>query len=597
MMVFSKHSWLGLLALALLMGFLAAALATKLEAATATPQPTVAARKTAITGTVVNAEGPVAGAHVRIHLSDELVLSAEDGSFTVNSLTARQPVTLTAWSDGHYIAWQRIIPAGKPITLTLNAHYQTDNPAYEWFEQEFEQGLIEGSAACGECHTAYTEWQADAHAQSAQNYRFLTLYSGTDVHGNKGPLTKRNPDGSAEPREPNEPYYGAGFQLDNLGRAGNCAACHTPMAAKIPNNQNCAWSGCHLGTTVTRSEQLPDELPVPLSLKGDAAEGISCEFCHKIGSVTLNRKTGLPYDDSPGILSLRLFRPTDATHDLLFGPFDDVVRTDLPSSRDSYLPLQRESQFCAGCHYGVMGGVVGNMQVTGGLLVYSSFAEWLDSPYSDPQTGQSCQDCHMPRADYRRFVFADKGGTERPAQQISNHHMLGKSDPEFMASAVTLTATAKLQGNELAVSVTAVNDGAGHAVPTDSVLHHVMLVVTATDANGKTLTLRQGPTLPVWTGNYAEQPGQAFAKLIRDKWSGEMPSAAFWREGEIAEDSRLQPFVPVTNQFTFAMPRTGDAEIQVQLIYRRAFQELMTQKGWDDEDLVMAEQMLTVSKP
>ena len=61
-------------------------------------------------------------------------------------------------------------------------------------------------------------------------------------------------------------------------------------------------------------------------------------------------------------------------------------------------PCIKESTYCAGCHYGILGGVVvGNMATKGGVLVYSSYSEWLDSPYSDKETGKTCQDCHMPR--------------------------------------------------------------------------------------------------------------------------------------------------------------------------------------------------------
>jgi hypothetical protein len=547
-------------------------------------------------GVVVDGKGPVAGAQVRIQLSDKMTLSAKDGSFTLSGVSGSDPLTVTAWAPGYYIGWNTAIANGAPLTITLNAHYVSDNANYEWFEQKFGQSKIEGSAACGVCHTANPEWQQDAHAQSASNVRFQTLYNGTDVQGRQSPLTKRNPDGSADPPDPSQPYFGPGFQLDNQGRAGSCATCHTPAAAKLPNNQNCAWSGCHQGSTLQHDYNLPDVSPWPTGLKGDAAEGISCEFCHKIGAVTINKKTGLPYEDSPGILSLRLFRPSQPGQDIFFGPFDDVVRTDLPEARDSYLPLQSESKFCAGCHYGVLGGVVGNMQVSGGLLVYSSYMEWLASPYSDPETGKTCQDCHMPSVDYDYFVFLDKGGTRRNPQQINNHRMLGKNDADFLASAVSMTATARLQNNQVAVTVSVVNDNAGHAVPTDSVLHHVILAVEVRDENGKQLALRSGAALPAWSGDYAGLPGRTFAKIIKDKWTGDVPSAAFWRQAEVAADTRLQPFIPQSSHYIFAGFAGQTASVEVKLIYRRAFQELMQQKGWEDPDIVMKQTKLKVSK-
>jgi hypothetical protein len=275
---------------------------------------------------------------------------------------------------------------------------------------------------------------------------------------------------------------------------------------------------------------------------------------------------------------------------------DDIARSDLPEARDAYLPLQSESQFCAGCHYGVMGGVVGNMQVTGGALVYSSYAEWLASPYSDPETGKTCQDCHMPPVTYDRFVFAEKGGVQRDASQINSHRMLGKTDADFLASAVTMTATAQLRNGQIVVDVTLANDNAGHAIPTDSILHHLLLVVTAQDAQGKPLRLRSGATLPAWAGNYSTQPGRTFAKILKDKKTGETPTAAFWRETAVVADTRLQPFAPDMSQYTFAAPKTTDVTVEVTLIYRRAFQQLMQQKGWSDPDIVMQQTRLAVEK-
>ena len=42
------------------------------------------------------------------------------------------------------------------------------------------------------------------------------------------------------------------------------------------------------------------------------------------------------------------------------GTLVDVMR------QDSYLPLMTKSEFCAGCHFGVFGGVVGVFEVLGG---------------------------------------------------------------------------------------------------------------------------------------------------------------------------------------------------------------------------------------
>lgn len=544
-----------------------------------------------IQGFVVDASGPVAGATVRVHLAETSTTTAANGSFTIRSLAPSETMTLTAWADGYYIAWTQLTVADTPVKLQLEPYYTTDNVKYNWFEQDG----VEGSAACGVCHTAYEEWQGDAHAQTAINYRFQTLYAGTDIHGNKSPLSRYDSDGKYAPPDPSQPYYGPGFRLDNPSRAGNCATCHTPMAAKLPTSDGCSWSGCHSSGTAQYSD-LIQEGASPLYLINDAAEGISCEFCHKIGAVHLQEETGLPYEDSPGILSLQLHRPVQGD-DLFFGPLDDVVRTDLETQRDSYLPLQTQSTFCASCHHGVLGGVVSDMKVTGGVLVYSSYAEWLASPYSDPNTGKTCQDCHMPPSDNSYFVFPAKGGQQREHYTVSNHRMPGGSDEQLLQNAVTMTGNAQMADGALQVVVNITNDQTGHSVPTDSPLRHLLLVVQAKDANGRPLRLQQGTTLPNWAGNYAGQPGAYFAKILRDKSSGETPTSAYWREIELVEDTRIAALATAQNSYTFQAPLKGAASVEVRLIYRRAYQQVMEWKDWPDADIVMEQMTLsTVTK-
>ena len=302
------------------------------------------------------------------------------------------------------------------------------------------------------------------------------------------------------------------------------------MASKIDNTQNCGWSGCHTSTTAEYSAEVPDGVS-PLYLTGDAAEGISCEFCHKIADVILDEETQLPLADMPGIMSLKMLRPVEGD-EIFFGTFDDIPR------RDTYLPLQEESAFCAGCHYGVFGGVVGMGQVTGGTLIYNSYGEWLESPYSDPETGQTCQDCHMPVIDEEYFVSPDMGGMPRPGK-IHTHLMPGASDVELLRNSATMTATAVITDGQLVVDVAVTNDKTGHHLPTDAPMREVLLVVDASDADGEPLVLADGPTLPEWSGTYAGGAGKIFEKLLQDEWTGEMPTGAYWRPVKIVSDTRL----------------------------------------------------------
>jgi len=516
-----------------------------------------------ISGILTDADSPVAGATVRVRATDNKTTTTADGSFTLSGLTATTPVSVTAWAEGYFVGWTSAAPGPEPVTITLNPYYTTDNPNYGWFSMEG----TEGSKSCGHCMPAYPEWQADAHSQSAANPRFLTMYNGTDVYGNQSPPTRYGYSrdyGSFPLRpDPNQPYYGPGYKLDFPNTAGNCATCHVPAAAAKPGRAYAAD---------------------PNQLSSIEAEGVFCEFCHKIGDVTLDPATGLPYPNMPGVLSMRLYRPEEGKQ-LFFGNFDDVTR------RVSYLPLEEESAFCAPCHFGVFWDTI----------VYNSFGEWLESSYSDPETGQTCQDCHMPVAGYDYFVFPEKGGLHRDPNRIFSHLMPGAMDEELLQNAVTMTATARLEGDAVIVGVSITNDKTGHHVPTDSPLRHLILLVQATGADGKLLPQLDGPTVPEWgglgdpsEGYYAGLPGKGFAKILEELWTEVSPSGAYWNPTRILSDNRIAAFATDTSVYTFA-PTEGEVTVEVALLFRRAFKELMDQKGWDVADILMEQEVITLS--
>lgn len=560
-----------------------------LEPAMPAPEPVLPAG--VIAGVVHDAEGPVDGATVRVRLTENKTTTGADGSFTLSSVAGTDPVSVTAWADGYYVGWTNGIAGLVPVTITLKPYPTTDNLDYDWFTW---QGLV-GSDSCSPCHPAYSEWKVDAHSQSAVNPRFLTMYEGTDVHGNRSSLTSYT-NIVAHSANLDQPYYGPGYKLDFPNRTGNCAACHTPVASNLNPSDTCGWSGCHTELTGERSQYVPDSIALPsdqygvspTDLTGEAADGVSCDFCHKVRDVILDPETGLPYPDSPGISSMRLSRPEEG-QEIFFGTFDDVTR------RVSYLPLQEESAYCAPCHYGVFGGVVGVGEVAGGVVVYNSYGEWLESPYSDPETGQTCQDCHMPTVDYDYFVFPEQGGLHRDPDRIHDHYMAGASDETLLQNSVTMTTTAQLRGGEVVVEVSITNDKTGHHVPTGVPLRHMILAVRATDGDGNPLPLSDGPVLPDWTGDYAGQPGRYYAKILEDEWTGESPTGAYWRDIRLVEDTRLAAFATDVSRYAFVKPADGPVTVEARLIFRRAFQQLMEWKGWDDPDIVMEEDVVQMT--
>ncbi len=542
-----------------------------------------------VSGVVTGVDGPQAGAIVQVQGTANKTQTDENGAFTLSGITGAPPIVLTAWSAGHYIGWVTLDPSapdwegGDGIEITLKPLPEKDNYQYDWFSFEG----VEGTASCGLCHREYEEWLADQHSKAATNHRFITMYTGTDVNGRQGQLTRWGDNGAALPPDPDEPYYGPGFLLDNPGRAGNCAACHTPVASQSPNTQNCSWLGCHTSLTIERANGVIPQPAIPLSLSGDAAEGITCDFCHKIGDVTLDPETKLPPPDMPGILSYQLYRP-EGDQQVFFGTLVDVTR------RVSYLPLESESAFCAPCHYGVFGGVVGVGTVTGGTLIYNSYGEWLDSPYSDPDTGMTCQQCHMPVSSANWFAFPERGGLTRDYAPLHNHTMPGAADANLLQNAVTMEASAQRAGDQLQVQVSITNDKTGHHIPTDAPIRSMILVVEALDADGNPLALREGPVNPAYSGDYGGLPGKTFAKVLRDDWTGETPTGAYWRPVTIVEDTRLAALATDTTRYTFDAPAGEAVTVNVRLIFRRALYDLMQQKGWSDPDILMEQQTLQV---
>jgi hypothetical protein len=241
-----------------------------------------------------------------------------------------------------------------------------------------------------------------------------------------------------------------------------------------------------------------------------------------------------------------------------------------------------------------MGGVMGVGTMTGGALIYSSYSEWLDSPYSDPETGMTCQDCHMPVSDANWFVFPERGGLTRDYVQLHNHSMLGAVDETLLQNSVTMVSSAQRNSDQIEVQVSITNDQTGHHVPTDVPIRSMMLVVEALDANGEPLELLQGPMNPAYSGDYGGLPGRTFAKVLRDEWTGEFPTGAYWRPVSVVDDTRLAALATDTTNYVFHAPAGVEITVNVRLIFRRAFYELMQQKGWNDPDILMEHQTIQV---
>jgi len=579
----SGARWAGLLAVA----------AIALTVAWALHASVVAQGTGQVQGVVLKQEGGSAvGATVRQQSKLDSVTTASDGRFTLRGLEEGESITVTAWLDGYYVGWQVVTPTVSGVSITVRPYPTTDNEDYHWFSStDPEEGI-----SCLHCMVAYPEWVAGAHGQSAINPRFFSMYNGTDVTAT----------GVISP----------GYKLDFPGTAGNCATCHAPGAATRRQG----------AFTADMNELRP----------GAEQEGVFCEFCHKIGDVYLNPATGLPYSNAPGVLSYRLHRTFDP--DVLFlGPLDDVTR------RVSYLPLEKQSQFCAPCHqFGFWG-----------TPIYQSFEEWLNSDY--PSQGIECQTCHMPPGELPYFVYPEHGGLIRDPSTLASHLDLGVKDSEFMQGTVSMTLHTNPSHAGINVTVAITNVFAGHHVPTDYPGRNMILVLSAKDERGQLLGQLSGPVVPDWGGtgggevDYGGLPGKGYAKILRDAVTGDWPVVNYWKPTFIHSDNRIPARACDVSQYRFALPNdsrtgalpndsrtgalpndsrtgalpndgrtgallndgrtgalpddgrtgarlaSGNVTIEAQLWFRRLFIDMAREKGWDTPDILMAQARVEVA--
>lgn len=516
----------------------------------------------AASGQVTDEDGlPLGSAIVRIQATGMSVHADLEGYFTL-PLPDADVHKLTAWVQGYFNAEPVEVRAGQTdVRLILERHADEDYPGYQWVSAYASAG---DDLNCENCHSAqrdsiayplsFDEWTRDAHALSAQNPRFLTMYTGTNMAGQQSPLTRyeAHRDYGRQPLvpDPTQPYFGPGYRLDFPDSSGNCATCHAPLAAI----------------------NAPFETS-PLVLDGVHQEGINCDFCHKVWEVRLNPANSLPYDNMTGVLSFEFRRP-HGDEQFFAGPFDDVA-----PGEDTYSPLQQTSAFCAPCHYGVFWDT----------LIYNSFGEWLASPYSDPDNGQTCQDCHMPPGESAYIALPEVGGLERDPQTIFSHQMPGAFDAELLANTAEIILQTQRDGDLLTVTIQVTNTGAGHHIPTDSPLRQIFLVVEAA-ANQVPLALETGTVLPEWAGDLAGLPGRYYAKLLEQRWTGIFPTGAYWMPVTIREDTRLPALATDESRYVFRVtPEQTDISITARLLLRRAYADLMAQKDWSVPDMLLEE--------
>ncbi|NIS81031.1 MAG: hypothetical protein GTO14_12670 [Anaerolineales bacterium] len=386
--------------------------------------------------------------------------------------------------------------------------------------------------ACGNCHPMILpQWGGNAHGQAISNRRFYSFYNGTDVSG----------------RALDAP----GYLKDFPGTSGNCATCHAPG----------------VGVDAAFATEMD-------TIRGLVTAGIHCDFCHKVGGVYLDPGDDQVYANVPGVLSMQLLRPPEGEQ-IFIGPYPDI------HDPDTYHPVFSQSAFCAPCHSFSFWGTE----------IYNSYGEWLASDYA--AQGITCQACHMPPSGETTFALPEQGGLEHPPERIPSHFQLGVSDLDFMGSTVVLDVAHEVAAGTLRLEVELTNATAGHHVPTDHPGRHLILRVSALNVDGEPLPLKQGTSLPAWIGDLSGEPGEVFAKVLKNARTGAYPVVDYWNPTLIHSDTRIPANESHSSVYEFEL---GDEQvtIQIQVLFRRLFQPIAEKYLWDITDVILAEETITL---
>ncbi|BAO44915.1 multiheme c-type cytochrome [Thiolapillus brandeum] len=393
---------------------------------------------------------------------------------------------------------------------------------------------------CGACHQRiYKEWASSRMAATVNNPRVYQFYTGTNPEGKKD---------------------GLGFQPFTHGEKGDCADCHLPEL-------------------VLDESKKGREVDLGIALRNQLDFGVSCNFCHSLSEIHINKDINGRYKTR--IVDTVKRDPTGAKH----GPYTDAKSPAHPATKDDKI---RSSELCGVCHL--------NQEK---FLSISTYVDWKKA-YTEGKTDKTCQECHMPSIE-KAVLLADTA-TDRPKRTgTRSHTFVGSHDPGMLRKALSLKVDAISNNGVLEVNTIVENIGAGHKVPGSGPIRNVILKIDVTDANGaplKYIGSKDGLLGPLAgfadpktkrtdSNDWAGMPGKMYAKAYASKPVPSMGNKPMIGVGGFAADkvlfdTALKPFEPDHAKFKFKLPMTGSKGIQIKarLVYRDAFKPLADSKHW-----------------
>jgi hypothetical protein len=303
-----------------------------------------------------------------------------------------------------------------------------------------------------------------------------------------------------------DPYWISGVRRETIDHPSaeaaiqdECTICHMPMMR-------------YESKLVGREGKAFEHFPPGRDTHADglAEDGVSCSVCHQITGENLGTR-----ESFVGGFRIDTTKPPGERHE--YGPFEiDKGHTTIMRSSSTFEPSQntkviRSAELCATCHTLYTKALGPQGEVIGELPEQVPYQEWLHSDYKG---SASCQECHMPRVQEDVPITAVFG---EPRSGFSRHTFVGgnffmqrllsryRDDlavpalPEELDSAANRTI-AHLQSEAAQVTIknleirdgrveadVAVENLAGHKLPTAYPSRRMWLHVTVRDRDGKTV--------------------------------------------------------------------------------------------------------------
>jgi hypothetical protein len=239
-----------------------------------------------------------------------------------------------------------------------------------------------------------------------------------------------------------DPFFQAYWKKDN--NIWVCLNCHAPLENQQPTLIKDIPRG-----RVEKAVQEPNPRYDPEYQK----ESVTCAACHVRDGV-------------------------------IYGPFDDAVAPH-PTKFD---PKFKTAELCYRCH-NVMSGPAQFYNV-GPCGTYAEY----EGKYWMKEKGFICQSCHMPEIERPAAVNG-------PIRRGRQHLWRGGHDPEMIKRAVSIQVKADTEapkpGDRVGFTLTLVNAGAGHKIPTGDPDRFFTVEFMVEDRQGQVLE-RQSSTMGRW---------------------------------------------------------------------------------------------------